>query len=167
METDDLKQLYLVTVNQYNSIVTVTSNFEKRLHYFIGLFSLYISTITIISLQVFLNTNRFLSYYKPSWLIYVSIIGLVSFILIDLIIFTYFYKSKRKYSTNAYQLYTAVGEQSLNTALIIHINDICQCIEYNSKRYDSRSKLFNLSKIIFFGLLNFIVLGLIGLIIFN
>jgi hypothetical protein len=111
MTTDDLKQMYLVTVNQYISIVTVTSNFEKRLHYFIGLFSLYISTVTIITLQVFLNTNRFLSYYKPSWIIYVSIIGFVSFILVDLIIFTYFYKSKRIYSTNSDVIYNVFENQ--------------------------------------------------------
>jgi hypothetical protein len=167
MSTDDLKQIYLVVFNQYTNIVTVTSNFEKRLHYFIGLFSLYLSTVTIISIQIFLNTDRFVSYYKTSWLTYVSIIGFISFIIIDLIIFTYFYKSKRRYTTNLGDVIEICESQNLDNALTLHIDEMKFCIEQNFKKYDIRSNLFNLSKKLFFILINFIVLGLIILIIFT
>jgi len=153
--SEDLKQEYTVVNNIYKDMIAVTSNFETRLHYFIGLFSIYISTVTLVILQIFLNPKRFVHYAHPIWILYAFIIGLISFIIIDLIIFAYFYKSKRRYAINVNL------DERTEELVKTQINDMNSCVLYNHKQYVRRSGLFNLAKKIFFGLINFIIFGLI------
>lgn len=167
MELEELKTLYTLAFNQYNNIINVTSYFEQRLHYFIGLFSFYISTISIVLLQFVLKSGWVSKHHNIWWIIYFISIGVLSFIIIDFIIIIYFYRSKRKYTVNIDIIMQKSDNEGLPTALKYHIEELNICTWYNFKSYEKRSNLFNISKKLFFVLINFIVLGLFSLLLFN